>query len=68
MSYDVSIMDALKDGFDSGLLYALRYHDSVCRVTDLDISKLASHLGALKPWRTKEEWETFIHKHISRWR
>lgn len=68
MSYDFTIDDALKNGFDSGLLYALRYHDSVCRLTDLDISKLAEHLESMKPWRTCGEWETLIHKNITRWR
>lgn len=62
MTDNYTINDAFHDGFECGLLYALRYAETVgdIHMTTDDASRLAEHLGAFKSWRTEEEWHTFV--------
>lgn len=68
MTPDYTINDAYHDGFESGLLYALRYFESQMPLDDKDVLKLASHLEYMKPWKSGEDWEILINKNVARWR
>ena len=60
MTNDYTINDAFHDGFECGLLYALRYSEEILkhRMNPEDLSRMASHLELKKPWRSEEEWQT----------
>lgn len=70
MQQDYTINDALHDGFESGLLYVLRYVEDVIgyHFSDTDVARLASHLEARKSWKSDEDWEVLIHKNIGRFK
>lgn len=67
---DYTINDAHKDGFDSGLLYALRYYHEVegRHMTDREIARLARHLESHKSSRDSDEWVDLINRNQARWR
>lgn len=67
---DYTINDAHRDGFDSGVLYALRYFEEKtgCRLTDLDVVCLSEHLALRRPDRSSEGWAELIHRNLSRYR
>lgn len=59
---DYTINDAVKDGFECGILYMLRYINE-CTNIDIpkdDISYLADHLAKKKPWKTRDEWAALL--------
>lgn len=65
---DYTINDAFKDGFESGLLYVIRYFMDSRPLSDQEILRLANHLELKKPWKTDEEWLEMIHVNIERWK
>ena len=66
MQQDYTINDAYKDGFECGLLYVIRHSCDIMghNIADEDISKLANHLGSMKPWKTEEEWLSLIRNYV----
>lgn len=66
MQQDYTINDAFKEGFESGLVYILRYNAETNGVTltDRDIVVLGEHLWNHKPWRDSAAWAEFIHKNV----
>lgn len=70
MNPDYTINDAHKDGFDSGLLYALRYFELVTEhhFTDTEVTSLSEHLAFRRPDRSSEQLAMMIHNNLDRWR
>ena len=52
----------LHKGFESGLLYILRYAEEEYSqlLNDDDIMRLSCHLAEKKPWKTEAEWKEFL--------
>lgn len=64
MQNEYSVNSAMQEGFECGVLYALRYYEeSVKRNLSCDsAAAFANHLSHYKRWKTKDEWETFLLK------
>lgn len=69
MKPDYTIDDAHRYGFESGLLYILRYElEELWRwPSDEELTALAEHLAEKKPWKGRDEWEWFIRGSLERW-
>jgi hypothetical protein len=68
-TYDFTVGDALRTGFENGVIYMLRCSGGVVdyELTDDDISQLVQHLAIHKPWKTEEEWRELIEQTLARW-
>ena len=68
MQQDYTINDAHRDGFECGLLYALRYlvEEELTELDTDNIAHLARHLESMKCWKSAEEWEELILNNISK--
>lgn len=68
MTPDYTINDAFHDGFECGLLYALRYAKDATgqHISEEDLDKLAVHLDSKKCWKAYEEWRCWLNQNISR--
>lgn len=66
MQQDYTINDAFQEGFESGVVYILRYNaeKNGVTLTDRDVVVLGEHLRSYKPWRDSEQWADFIHKNV----
>lgn len=66
MQRDYTINDAFQEGFESGVVYILRYNaeKNGVTLTDIDVVVLGEHLRSYKPWRDSEQWADFIHKNV----
>ena len=69
MKPDYTIDDAHRYGFESGLLYILRYSFENCQrwPTDEEFAAIAEHLAEKKPWKGRDEWEWFIRGNLERY-
>lgn len=66
MQPNYTINDAYHDGFECGLIYALRYFEETSnhRMDITEIDRLTNHLESMKPWKSEDEWKSLILRNI----
>ena len=67
MTPDYNFAAFIHEGFECGLVYALRYleEEGMVQLSTDDIAQLAFHLESKKPWMSSNEWNELILNTIS---